>query len=38
VAKVVKPVELVSIDEETEGGKRDIFNAFRRLSSAYRLY
>ncbi|OAG13532.1 amidase family protein [Alternaria alternata] len=28
VAKVVKPVELVSIDEETEGGKRDIFNAF----------
>jgi len=28
VVKVIKPIELLSIDEATEGGKRDIWNAF----------
>jgi amidase len=32
VAKVIKPVTLVSIDEATEGGKADIWNAFRESS------
>ena len=30
LVKVVKPVTLISPEESTEGGKRDVWDAFRK--------